>query len=227
MITGDSAQTAAIIAKYDTNADHRLDFGEFSRLVSELQRFPAHQRPPPAAPGGRGAGMLALEARQDAVGEPGHGRLAEVAKLVARVVEHLLRRGAGLDLRFFVLFSCVWSLRRRRGPVHTLTGGAPRRRRDSISAPKQTTGARTRWFHRKAASARSKRCRAARTSTRRRRSTAPSRRCAPSRAARSSARAYTTKAFCRWSKACTRMPAAAAADADWELPGLLRAFPVR
>lgn len=38
-LDADAGQTAAIIAKYDTNMDRRLDFGEFSALIAELRDF--------------------------------------------------------------------------------------------------------------------------------------------------------------------------------------------
>ena len=38
-LDANAQQTAAIVAKYDTNMDRRLDFGEFSALVAELREF--------------------------------------------------------------------------------------------------------------------------------------------------------------------------------------------
>ena len=67
----------------------------------------------------------------------------------------------------YAIDAAPFTLSASRGRRSTLDGRPPpgvdveRRRRDMISTPKQTTGARTRWFHRNAASARSKRCRAA------------------------------------------------------------------
>ncbi len=65
----DTAQTAAIVAKYDTNADHRLDFGEFSRLLAELREFQTRQGRPLRSLGGGGGGgeadpMAQVEARR-------------------------------------------------------------------------------------------------------------------------------------------------------------------
>ena len=87
----DSAQTNAILARYDTNSDARLDFVEFTQLLHELREFQTAAARAEAAPARVGGGYYTSEqiralqdvaARQGLIEErarlDGTGRLASL-----------------------------------------------------------------------------------------------------------------------------------------------------